>query len=74
MKKIIMQACLVAVVSVMAVSANAAWRCKMHNLKGQSWYGTGPSRDVAMRNAKGYCAKNSYDANNCLFNWCKSGQ
>lgn len=73
MKKLLVQAVLVALVGVFAVSANAGWKCRMHNDKGQKWYGTGPTRAAASANAMSFCSKNSAYAKNCTVDWCRSG-
>lgn len=58
-------------VAVCAVSFNAsAWKCSVHNAKGQTWDGTGPTRAVALGNAMEFCSKNSKRAQNCVVNVC----
>ena len=59
-------------VAVCAVSFNASanWKCSVHNGKGQTWDGTGPTRAVALGNAMEFCSKNSVKAKNCVVNEC----
>jgi hypothetical protein len=48
-----------------------AVKCKVHNARGQVWYGTGPSRSVAIANAMGFCSGGSRYAANCVVDWCR---
>lgn len=54
-------------------SASANYQCRVHNLRGQSWYGTADSRSMASAYAMKFCVKNSTYASNCQIDYCHSG-
>lgn len=46
------------------------WQCNVANARGQSWYGTGPSRSAAASNAIRFCSQGSNYARNCVITSC----
>lgn len=46
------------------------WSCTMTNARGQSWYGTGPTRAIAASNAARFCSSHSTYASNCVIQGC----
>lgn len=68
MKLSIMLMCLV--LSLFSLTAEAAWQCKAHNAKGQSWLGYGPTRAAAGSNVMRMCVRNSTYARNCMIDGC----
>ncbi len=55
----------------LVTSAQANWFCTMHNAKGQTWNGTGPTRAIAASNAMKFCSRNSKYASNCVLDYCR---
>ncbi len=54
-------------------SASANWQCKVHNARGQFWYGVADSRAVASSYAMKFCASGSDKVRNCEIDYCRSG-
>ncbi len=54
-------------------TASANYQCRVHNLKGQSWFGTADSRAVATAYAMKFCVSNSDRASNCQIDYCHAG-
>lgn len=52
-------------------TAEAGWKCKMHNARGQVWVGTAATRAGASANAMRFCARNARYAANCVLDWCQ---
>jgi|SRR5579885_431569 hypothetical protein len=72
MKSLLFKSALLAVVGCIAASSvYAGWQCRVHNAKGQYWYGTAPTRAGATANAMKYCVRNSVYASNCIVDYCK---
>lgn len=69
--------CKTAIMGLMALSvmtsASAMVQCKVHNARGQVWYGTAPTRAGATANAMRFCVRNSVYAKNCVVDWCQGG-
>lgn len=57
-------------IATLSFNASANWLCVVHNAKGETWNGTGPTRAVALGNAMEFCSKNSEFAKNCVVNDC----
>lgn len=71
MKSLLLKSMIVGIMSVAAMStAMAGWQCRVHNARGQVWFGTAPSRAGASSNAMTYCIRNSNYARNCVIDWC----
>jgi hypothetical protein len=46
------------------------WQCNVNNARGQTWYGTGPTRSAAASNAVRFCSQGSVYARNCVVTSC----
>lgn len=74
MKKLMNKALLALIATLCVVgAANANWQCKMHNARGQVWYGTAATRSQASAYAMKYCVRGSERAANCVMDYCHSG-
>ena len=71
MRSLFKQAVIVGLLSFIFIAhAQAAWKCRVQNAKGQVWYGTASGRAGAVANAMRFCARNSTYARNCVLNSC----
>ncbi len=71
MKSLLIKSAIIGIISVAAMSsALAGWQCRVHNAKGQVWYGTAPTRSIATSHAMKYCVRNSTYPRNCAIDWC----
>ncbi len=72
-KSIIVKSVAVVALSMVVIgAANAGWQCKVHNARGQTWYGTADSRAVASANAMKFCASGSSYVSNCAIDYCNA--
>lgn len=76
MKSAFMKITVVSLASLIAASgAYANWQCRMHNARGNTFYGVGPYRNAAASNAMLACGKkvNTSYAQNCVLDYCRAG-
>lgn len=67
MKSLFSKTLIAILLSTLAISvASANCSCTMKNAKGQTWVGTGPTKEKAAMNAQGFCEKHSKKLTNCV--------
>lgn len=71
MKSFLIKGAVISIIGLAAMtSALAQWQCRIHNARGQVWFGAASTRAGASANAMRFCANNSAYARNCVMDWC----
>ena len=73
MMKTILKGFVISAIAIASISAANAWQCKVHNARGQVWFGSAATRAGAVANAMGFCAAGSAYAKNCVVDYCQPG-